>query len=89
MRAADHALYEGKRDGRDRTISAVDPEGLVDRFGYPIAPLHEGSTTDRTDFDRCFAGWYVTGTSCEPCADPSSPLPPATGDTEPDSGNGY
>lgn len=35
---------------------------LVDRFGYPIAPLHEGSTSDRTDFDRRFAGWYVTGT---------------------------
>jgi hypothetical protein len=35
---------------------------LVDRFGYPIAPLHEGSTTDRTAFDRRFAGWYVTGT---------------------------
>lgn len=35
---------------------------LVDRFGYPIAPLHQGSTTDRTDFDRRFAGWYVTGT---------------------------
>ncbi len=35
---------------------------VVDRFGYPIAPLHEGSTSDRTDFDRRFAGWYVTGT---------------------------
>lgn len=35
---------------------------LVDRFGYPIAPLHEGSTSDRTAFDRRFAGWYVTGT---------------------------
>lgn len=35
---------------------------LVDRFGYPIAPLHEGSTSDRTEFDRRFAGWYVTGT---------------------------
>lgn len=35
---------------------------VVDRFGYPIAPLHEGSTSDRTAFDRRFAGWYVTGT---------------------------
>ena len=35
---------------------------LVDRFGYPIAPLHEGSTTDRTPFEQRFAGWYVTGT---------------------------
>lgn len=35
---------------------------VVDRFGYPIAPLHEGSTSDRTPFDRRFAGWYVTGT---------------------------
>ena len=35
---------------------------VVDRFGYPIAPLHEGSTSDRTEFDRRFAGWYVTGT---------------------------
>jgi len=35
---------------------------LVDRFGYPIAPLHEGSTSDRTPLDRRFAGWYVTGT---------------------------
>lgn len=36
---------------------------LVDRFGYPITPLHEGSTSDRTPFDQRFAGWYVTGTS--------------------------
>jgi len=35
---------------------------LVDRFGYPIAPLHEGSTSDRTPFEERFAGWYVTGT---------------------------
>ncbi|MDZ7778743.1 MAG: hypothetical protein U5R14_02255 [Gemmatimonadota bacterium] len=35
---------------------------VVDRFGYPISPLHEGSTTDRTPLDRRFAGWYVTGT---------------------------
>jgi len=35
---------------------------LVDRFGYPIAPLHEGTTSDRTPFERRFAGWYVTGT---------------------------
>lgn len=35
---------------------------VVDRFGYPISPLHEGSTSDRTDFERRFAGWYVTGT---------------------------
>jgi hypothetical protein len=35
---------------------------VVDRFGYPIAPLHEGSTSDRTPLDRRFAGWYVTGT---------------------------
>ncbi len=34
---------------------------LSDRFGYPIAPLHEGTTTDRTPFDQRFAGWYVTG----------------------------
>jgi hypothetical protein len=35
---------------------------VVDRFGYPISPLHEGSTSDRTDFENRFAGWYVTGT---------------------------
>jgi diguanylate cyclase (GGDEF)-like protein len=34
VRAADHALYQGKRDGRDRTIAAVDPDpriALLDR----------------------------------------------------------
>lgn len=35
---------------------------VVDRFGYPISPLHEGSTTDRTPLEDRFAGWYVTGT---------------------------
>ena len=35
---------------------------LVDRFGYPITPLHEGSTSDRTPFSERLGGYYVTGT---------------------------
>ncbi len=35
---------------------------LVDRFGYPISPLHEGTTSDRTPFDERLGGYYVTGT---------------------------
>ncbi|MEQ9569438.1 MAG: hypothetical protein RLN75_04555 [Longimicrobiales bacterium] len=39
---------------------------LTDRFGYPVVPLHEGSTTDRTDFELRFGGYYVTGSHGTP-----------------------
>lgn len=39
---------------------------LTDRFGYPVIPLHEGSTTDRTAFDVRFGGYYVTGSHATP-----------------------
>ena len=29
VRAADHALYEGKREGRDRTVAAIDPDPRI------------------------------------------------------------
>jgi len=35
---------------------------LVDRLGYPIGDLHQGSTSERTPHDRRWGGWYVTGT---------------------------
>ncbi len=39
---------------------------LTDRNGYPIHPLQDAATTDRTPMDRRFAGWYVTGTGGGP-----------------------
>jgi len=38
---------------------------LVDRLGYPIGDLHQGSTSERTPHDRRWGGWYVTGTHGE------------------------
>ncbi len=35
---------------------------VTDRLGYPIGNVHEGSTSDRTDYARRWGGWYVTGT---------------------------
>ncbi len=35
---------------------------LPDELGYPVANLHEGSTSDRTPWARRWGGWYVTGT---------------------------
>jgi len=35
---------------------------LVDRYGYTVASVHEGSTTDRTPLGERLGGWYVTGT---------------------------
>ena len=35
---------------------------LTDRHGYVITSIHEGATTDRTDFEERWGGWYVTGT---------------------------
>jgi hypothetical protein len=35
---------------------------LTDRMGYMVGAWHEGSTSDRTPFDRRFGGYYVTGT---------------------------
>ena len=35
---------------------------LVDRLGYPVANVHEGSTSDRTPHAERYGGWYVTGT---------------------------
>jgi hypothetical protein len=32
-----------------------------DRYGYAIAPVGEGSTTDRTPVEDRWGGWYVTG----------------------------
>lgn len=34
---------------------------LTDRLGYPIAEIHDGSTTLRTPVERRWGGWYVTG----------------------------
>lgn len=34
---------------------------LTDRLGYPIAEIHDGSTTLRTPVARRWGGWYVTG----------------------------
>lgn len=39
---------------------------LTDRLGYPVIPLHDGSTTDRTAFERRFGGYYVTGSHGTP-----------------------
>ncbi len=36
---------------------------IVDRHGYPIVGVHEGSTTDATPLRQRFGGWYVTGTT--------------------------
>ena len=33
----------------------------ADRYGYVIAPIGEGATTDRTSIDQRWGGWYVTG----------------------------
>ncbi len=35
---------------------------LPDRYGYPISPMHEGATSDRTPLNQRWGGWYVTGT---------------------------
>lgn len=35
---------------------------LADRYGYPISPIHEGVTSDRTPLAKRWGGWYVTGT---------------------------
>ncbi len=35
---------------------------LADRLGYPSKEVHQGQTTDRTAFEKRWAGWYVTGT---------------------------
>jgi hypothetical protein len=39
---------------------------LTDRLGYPMTPLHEGSTDDRTPFEERFGGYYVTGSHATP-----------------------
>ncbi len=39
---------------------------LTDRMGYVIGSVEEGSTNDRTSFDKRFGGWYVTGTHGDP-----------------------
>lgn len=39
---------------------------LTDRMGYVIGSVEEGSTTDRTSFEKRFGGWYVTGTHGNP-----------------------
>jgi hypothetical protein len=36
---------------------------LVDRYGYPVVGMHDGSTTDATPMKQRFAGWYVTGSA--------------------------
>ncbi|WP_411279270.1 hypothetical protein [Gemmatimonas sp.] len=36
---------------------------IVDRHGYPIVGVHDGSTTDATPLRQRFGGWYVTGTA--------------------------
>ena len=35
---------------------------LPDRHGWVVGAVHEGPTTDRTDFEKRWGGWYVTGT---------------------------
>ena len=39
---------------------------LTDRLGYPVTPLHEGSTDDQTPFEERFGGYYVTGSHAAP-----------------------
>jgi hypothetical protein len=34
---------------------------FADRYGYVIAPIGEGATTDRTAIEQRWGGWYVTG----------------------------
>jgi len=34
---------------------------LTDRLGYPIGEVHSGLTTERTDMEQRWGGWYVTG----------------------------
>ena len=34
---------------------------VPDRYGYPIATVHDGSSSDRTPFEARWGGWYVTG----------------------------
>ena len=41
---------------------------LTDRMGYPVTPVEERPTDDRTPMERRFGGWYVTGTHTLPHA---------------------
>ena len=36
---------------------------VPDRHGYPLASLHDGSSTDGTPIDTRWGGWYATGSA--------------------------